>query len=145
MSATVTLDRTSLSLPPLEITGSAPDTSGLFLDGSVGLLEPAFDVRATYAPDSNYVPGTQLLTAVLGASTLPLAVVAMGASAAGLATVKAELETAVWQFSYDVTLTVNGQPRTWSAGPCWPAWAELSSALADQHLARTAVVIPVNP
>lgn len=144
MTVSVTLDRTSLSLAPLVITGSAPAGDGFFLTMG-GLAEPAFDVRATYAPDSAYVAGSQLLAAVLTASTLPLGIGVKATTHAGLDTLKTELSNATWQFDYEVTLDVEGVTTTWDAGPCWPVWGQLTSGLVTAVLALANVVIPVNP
>lgn len=144
MSASVTIDRSSLGLADLVVTGTAPAGDGFFLaDG--GLAEPTFDVRSTYAPDSAYTAGKQLLAAALEASTLPVGVVAQASTTAALAALKAELAQAVWQFAYTVTLTLDGTAQAWDAGPCWPAWGALSSAWVDVHMARANVVIPVQP
>lgn len=144
MTTTLTIDRSSLGLGDLVVGGTAPAGDGFFLRAG-GLSEPTFDVRTTYAPDSAYVPGSQLLAAVLTAATLPAVVVAQASTTAGLAALKAELAAAVWQFAYPLTLTVDGTAHPWDAGPCWPAWGELSSAFVDAHMAAANLVIPVQP
>jgi hypothetical protein len=146
MSVSVSLDRSNLpgAPAPLVIPGSAPAGDGLFLILG-GLFEPQFDVRYTYAPDSAYVAGSQLLTAVLAASTLPVGVGAKASSTAALAALQAELAAATYQFAYTVTLTVDGVARSWDAGPSWPAWGELTSWVVDAYMARGNVVIPINP
>lgn len=144
MTTSVSIDRTSLGLPALVVPASAPAGDGFFLAvGGVG--EPAFDVRTTYAPDSAYVPGSQLLAAVLAASTLPLVVCAQAATAAGLAALKAELAAATFQFTYPLTLTVADQVQQWEAGPAWPVWGDLTSAWVGANMARAALAIPINP
>lgn len=144
MTATLTLDRSGLSLEDLVIPGTAPTGAGLFLR-SGGLSEPTFDVRTTYAPDSAYVSGSVLLAAVLTASTLPVSVVAQAATSEALAALRAELSAAVFQFAYTVTLTVDGVATAWDAGPCWPAWGELTSPMVDARLSVASLVIPVQP
>lgn len=144
MTITVALDRTSLGLTPLTVTGSAPAGDGYFLTQG-GITLPAFDVRATYAPDSAYVAGSQLLAAVLAASTLPLVVAAQASTSTALADLQATLATALWQFTYQLTLTVDGVATTWEAGPCWPNWGELTSPFVEVHMATANLAIPVNP
>lgn len=144
MTTSLTFDRTSLGLPDLVITGEAPAGAGFFITRD-GLGQPAFDVRATYAPDSAYVGGSVLLAAVLSASTLPVTVCAQAPTAAGLAVLKAELEAAAFQFTYPLTLTLADEPRTWDAGPAWPAWSDTASEWVGVNMARAALAIPVNP
>lgn len=144
MTATLTLGRASLGLPDLVVDGTAPASEGYFI-GAGGLAEPTFDVRSTYAPDSAYTPGSQLLAATLQASTLPVVVVVQANSTAALTTLKAALAQAAFQFAYTVTLTVNGTAQVFDAGPCWPAWSGLTSALVDAHMVRATLAIPVQP
>jgi len=109
------------------------------------VVSPQFSIRATYAPASAYVAGNKLLAAVLDASVLPLVVYAQAASSSALATLQAELEAAVSQFSYTVTLTVDGVARSWQADPTWPNWGDVDSGMVAAKIARASFAIPVNP
>ena len=110
---------------------------------SVG--NPQFSMRLSYAPASDWVPGSKLLAAVLEQSSLPVVVYARAASSAALAAVQAELESAVSQFAYTVTLTVDGVARSWAADPTWPNWGDVDEGLVSAKAARASFAIPVNP
>lgn len=105
---------------------------------------PGFSFRYDYAPDSAHIPGSTLLSAALEASSLPLAVYARGTSAATKEAAMAELEAAVSQFAYTVTLTLDGQAHEFAADPTWPQWS-WDAGMANAFMARAALVIPVNP
>lgn len=137
----LTITRASLSLPDLVI-GDDPGGS-LWIAGAG---EPGFGFRYNYAPDSDHVPGSALLSAVLEMSSLPVTIYARAASSAALATLRNEVAAAVSQFSYTVTLTVDGIASSFSADPVWPhwQWAE-DSGMVAAHMASTSLSIPVNP
>lgn len=138
-TASVSIDRTSLSLSPLVIS----NTPG----GTVWLEDfqlPAFAARKRYAPDSAHVPGSRLLTATLEAAELPLTINVRGASPAATATLQAEVEAALSQFSYDLTLTVDGVATVYEADFSWPRWT-VDSGMVQAHLAKASVTIQINP
>lgn len=136
----LSIDRTSLALAPLVITGNP--TEPRWLDPSVG--RPTFDYRRDYAPDSAWTSGKVLLSAVRDASTLPLVIYMRADTSAALQALEDELETALGQWSYDVMLTVDGVARTWPAEIAAPSF-ELDEGLVAAHMSRASVVIPVNP
>lgn len=141
---TISIDRTGLSLAPLVID-SDPFTGSLYLPEE-GLVWPAFDTRRLYAPDSNHAAGRTLLAAVQDAAELPLTVYAQGASGAALEAAKAELEAAVAQWSYDLTLTVDSVAHTYHAEIVLGVpWGPIDSGMVAAHLARTSFSIPLNP
>lgn len=140
----VTLDRTSLSLSPLVIT-SNPFGTSLHLPED-GVVWPNFDTRRTYAPDSPYESGRVLLAAVREAADLPLTVYAHGADAAATDAAKAELEAALAQWSYDLTLTVDGIAHAYNAEIVLGVpWGPVDSGMVAAHMARTSFSIPLNP
>lgn len=142
---TITIDRTGLALDPL-IIGDSPDGSGVGLwIPAGGYVSPDFTARLTYAPDSAYVAGRALLAATLEAATLPLVIIVEGSSQADMAARKAELAAALFQFSYTVTVDLDGNSETWSADPTYPQWGEISHAWASRFMGRAVVTIPINP
>lgn len=135
----LTISRVALSLPDLVISND--HTSELWIDE---ISPPGFSFRYNYAPDSDHIPGSTLLSAVLEASQIPLALYVRSASASAKATKMAALEAAVSQFSYSATLTLDGIAQAFSADPTWPVWS-WDSGMASAFMARASVVIPVNP
>ena len=145
--ATVSIDRSSLpgTLSPLLVTDDDA-TYRLTLDG---LGEPGYTWRERLMPDSADVHGSELVAAVLERTSLPLEVIVMASSSAALKTAMTALRDAVWQFSYPVTVTVDGQSETWAG--CGPAaWALSNSKVDHSHVAQffrvVTIVIPLyNP
>jgi hypothetical protein len=137
----LTLDRTSLSLSDLVIAGTAP-SAGLWIELADN---PDFLFRYTYAPDSAYVPGKQLLAAVLDQATLPVTVHGQAASANDLSALRDELSAALAQFSYPVTLTLDGISTTWSADCSTAAFGSIDSGQQQALIFSANLVIPVNP
>ena len=137
----VTFDRSSLSLPDLVISSTPGGTFWLPEDG---FARPARALRKTYAPDSAYASGRQLLAAVEDAAEVPLTIYAQASSAALLEAAVNELEEALGQWSYDLTVAVDGQARTYHAEIVRPAWFQ-DSGMVKAHMARATVSVPVNP
>jgi hypothetical protein len=139
----VSIDRPSLSLPPLVI--SQDFTAGLYLPED-GAVWPNFETRRTYASDSAYVSGRMLLAAVQGAAELPLTIYAKAASGAALEASKAELEAALGQWSYALTLTVDSVAHVYRAEVVLGLpWGPIDSGMVAAHMARTSFSIPLNP
>ena len=140
----LTIDRTSLSLPPLVITNN-PFGTTLHLPED-GLVWPAFGTRRTYAPDSAYVPGKALLAAVRDATEIPVTIYAHGDSGAATDAAKAELEDALAQWSYDLTLTVDSVAHVYRAEIVLGVpWGPVDSGMVRAHLASASFSIPLNP
>ena len=142
--ATVSIDRSSLpgSLSPLLIT----DDGATYRLTQDGLGEPGITWRETLMPDSADVRGSELIAAVPERSSLPLEVIIMASSSAALRTARNALRDAVWQFSYPMTVTVDGQSETWAG--CGPAaWALSNSKVDHSHVAQffevRTIVIPL--
>lgn len=140
----LSLSITRLSVPvpttPLVI-GNDPSGS-LWLE-TIG--RPAFTFRKGYAPESRHTPGRVLLSAVMDQADIPCHVYARAASTAALEVIQAEVEEAVAQFLYDVTLTVDGAAKTFQAECTTPLWTEIDPGEVGAHLAHASLVIPVNP
>lgn len=144
MALSVTIDRTSLSLSPLVITDfPTPDLPWWLPED--GVAEPAWAYRTTEAPESAFMPGAQPLAAVLDASSLPLNIYAQAVPTATLPTVKAILELAVSQFRYAITVTVDGDAKTYAAYPSFPQWGQVDSGMVAAKIARCSITIPINP
>lgn len=139
----VTIDRTSLELPPL-VLGSDPFVAPLYLPEDA-VTWPEWSIRRTYAPESAWLAGTALLAAVREASTLPLVVYARGETTAALEAAKRTLEAATSQWDYDITLTVDGVATSWRADPELPTWGLVDAGMVRAGLARGAVTVPINP
>lgn len=140
----VSIDRSGLSLGPLVI-GTVPHGVRWHLPED-GVTWPAFETRRTYAPDSPYASGRMLLAAVREASELPLTVYAHGASGADLEASKAELEAALAQWSYDLTLTVDSVAHLYRAEIVLGVpWGPVDSGMVADRMARTSFSIPINP
>lgn len=139
----VTFTRAALSLANLVI----PDNpfSGDFHVPEDGVGAVDWDLRRGYAPDPAWRPGKTLLSYVREASSLPLVIYAHAATSAALATAKTELEAAALQWSYDVTVTVDGVTEVFHCEPAIPRWAPFDSGMVRAHMARCNLVIPVNP
>ena len=140
----LTFDRTSLGKSPLVVTNN-PFGTALHLPEE-GLVWPSFATRRTYAPDSPYESGRMLLAAVRDAAELPLTVYAHGESGAATEAAKAELEEAVAQWSYDLTLTVDSVAHVYRAEILLDIpWGDVDSGMVAAHMARASFSIPLNP
>lgn len=141
----VTIDRTALSLSALVIPGTPTDGNPFWIPQD-GIGRPDFAMRLGYAPESRWVSGKHLLDAVVEASSIPLAVQIDRVDDVGeLQDARRELEAAVSQFTYTVTIAVGGESETWQADPTWPAWGPWRHEYVDVLIDRADIVIPVNP
>lgn len=142
MSLSLSIDRTSLALSALTLSGSAPAGDGIVI---ASLGRPAFQARLVQAPPSDVMPGRVTLGAVKDQGTLPLTVHVLASSSASRASLEQELEEALFQFAYDVTLTIDGSAQTFAADPCVPQWGDLLYGDVRQFTSTASIVIPVNP
>ena len=137
----LTIDRTSLALAPLVITGDPAGPRWLNPD----VKRPAFDYRRGYAPPSAWMPGQTLTSAVLDASEVPATIYHRADTTAALKALEDETTAALGQWSYGLTLVVDGvtvfDGLAEIAAPSWT----LDEGLAQAHMSTAAVVIPVNP
>lgn len=139
----VAFDRTALSLSPLVI--DADPFAGDFHLPEDSATWPAFSMRRSYLPDSDWIAGQQLRSAVRSPATLPLTIYAHSDTTAGLRAVMEELEAASSQWAYDISLTMDGSTWTWPADPELPQWGDIDSGMARAHMARASLVVPINP
>jgi hypothetical protein len=141
MPLTLSIDRTSLSLAALVV--STPET-GLWLPEE-GISRPGMSHRRTYAGTSPWLAGATLVASVLEHSSLPFTLYAQAESAAALDVLMDEVETALFQFVYETTLTEDGVAHVWRCDPADVAWGDFDSGMAHVHLARAVITIPVYP
>lgn len=139
----LTFTRAALSLPDLVITDNPHGTSFHIPEDGIGQV--GWDYRRNYAPESAWVGGKALLSAVREASTLPLTIYAHEATSAALASTRAVLEAAASQWAYDVTVTVDGVATTYHCEPAIPVWTAVDSGMVRAHMDRCQLVISVNP
>ena len=140
----VTFDRTSLGLEPLVIT-SDPE-AGVFYLTEKDCGWPQFTMRRTYSPDSEVISGRRLLAATSEQGTLPLGIGVHGDQLSDVLAAMDELTDATTQFSYDLTLVVDGVTiGTYSAQPEYPNWGSLDSGFVRANRNEGTVTIPINP
>ena len=140
----VTFDRTSLGLEPLVIT-SDPGTGDFWL-AEEDITWPTFAMRRTYAPDANDVAGASLLHAVPDQGTIGLKIGARTDTTAALKAAMDEFTAAVTQFSYVLTLQVDGVTfGAYNADPEFPQWGALDSGNVRAKLNEAQITIPINP
>lgn len=148
MSISLTIDRQGLATGglPIEDLVLADDCgtgNGLWLGD--GIIRPTFQPRKTYAPDSKYVRGKQLIAVVRDQGELSFPVIVKGDSPATVEARVNELEQALWQFTYDVTLSVDGQSTTFEAEPAVPVWGRIFLGQLRTFSRAGQVSIAINP
>lgn len=111
--AQVLIDRTSLGGGPLVLTD---DGSGTYMLTEGGLGRPAVTARATTAT-SPWLHGEVVVQAVREQSALTLEVLTQAEDQVGLEEALAELDEALWQFTYAVTVQAAGTSTTWTCSP----------------------------
>lgn len=143
-SLTISIDRTSLSLSPLILTGHDDPTRVMSV---ADYMEPALQARINYAPTGDGhgdMPlGWSWQESLLNFSVFLENAASESAARAAVATVVA----AVSRLSYTATVTVNGaSPETWTCRPgsVVPAGDRTTSDLRT-HANVWAVSIPVYP
>jgi hypothetical protein len=110
---TISLDRTSLSLSPLVLSGVT--------DTNVWGILPGFQLpgqvpRVTYA-ESPFVHGAVAVGSTYQQAVLGFSVFPRVADAAALSTAVAGLRAALGQFAYTATVAWNGDTSTWECDP----------------------------
>lgn len=141
-TAEVSIDRSSLSLAALVVS----DDGATYQIKQDGLTRPGITWRLTAAPDSADVHGTEYVAAVKEQTSLPLDVIVKAASSAALDTACVALEDALSQFSYPVTVTVDGVAKVWSSSPAaWSYSRPTDLAEVQQHFTVMTLTIPVYP
>jgi hypothetical protein len=140
---TITVSRTSLSLPALVFSGTL-DSNVL---GVVGYQQPALQWRLGYMPDSADVHGSEALSAAYQQAILGWDWARDGATTeTQLQASRVEVAAALAQFSYTITTQISGAPaEVWRADP----GSQVPSARTYVDLAHLsqvfAVTVPVYP
>lgn len=133
----LTIDRTGLSLADLVV--DADPFTGDFHIPEDGLRWPRLAMRSVYAPESEFIQGRVKLAQVAGVADYPVTLYAHGTTTAEVFTAMDELEAAVTQFEFDLTVTIDGQSRTYLAEGDFPDWGEVDSGQVRGHLVKGTV------
>lgn len=137
----VSVSRASLGLGTLSI----PDfpVAGLWIPED-GLTRPA-RAWARQTASSPLTHGSVVTRATLEQTSINLSVYAQGASTGALVALQDTLEAAFAQFSYAVTITVDGSAKEYTCDPADVSWGELSAPEAKAFLSRATLTIPCHP
>lgn len=139
----ITIDRTSLSLSPLVLSGSE-DGNDL---GVTSYQAPALQARIGYAPDSANIDGSEAISAAWQQSLMSFNYVAdRAADETESRASYAEVVAALAQFEYLVTTVENGAPaQIWTAnrGSIAPPQRSYGDMVSGQPV--YAITIPVYP
>jgi hypothetical protein len=141
VSASVSFDRSSLSLSALVASGAGPT----YRITEEGLGRPAVSWRFAAMPDSSDVHGTEYTAAAKEQSSLPLVIDVYGSSTANLETACAALDAALSQFSYETTVTVDGVAQIWSCSPASWSTGLVHAEDVSSFLRTYTITIPVYP
>lgn len=133
----VTISRTDLALADLTFSG---DPAGDFHVPEDGVRWPRVAMRKIYAPESEFIAGRVKLAQVEGVADYPVTLYVHGDTTADVFTNMDALEAAVCQFEFDLTITIDGQSRTYRAEGDFPDWGEVDSGMVRAHLAKGTVV-----
>lgn len=141
----ISIDRTSLSLPALEMSGNDGAATPLKV---TTYREPAMQARVKYAPSSEYEHGDVALAWSWQQTVLSFEVTTRGAATETAARAAvAELVAAVARLSYTVTVTPDdAAPETWACDPGTVAPRD-DRSLVDltHHSSVWVVTIPAHP
>ena len=141
MTTSVSIDRDSLGLQPLVID-TAPNTDYWLPEDGLGA--PGYTHRRSYSTAA-YVHGALQTAAVLEQSTLPLTVYIGGDTTAQLRNRVEALVTALRQFYFTTTVTVDDYAETWGCD-CADVGAALHEpGMTSAHMQRREVTIPLYP
>lgn len=143
--SSVTIDRSSLSLSDLVID-EALDATYVLLRGS-RLRRPATTWRKGGPPDSQDVHGSEFTSAVKEQTEIPLRVMVQADTSAALDAAIDELDEALSQFTFPVTVDLDGVVKVWDASPApWAPEPDLEEYAAMlQHFDVLTISVPVYP
>lgn len=135
-----TIDRTSLSLDPLELT----ETNGYIIDrDNFGAAGVSWERGLASAPDYH---GDTLVRARKVNSTWAVQVRVVGTSASDAQTKLSALCDAMSQFSYTVTITEDGVGKVWDAEPAdWQVGGDIMLDSVQSHTYQLVLTVPVYP
>lgn len=142
-TATLSIDRTGLSLSALVFDGADTGTTHVLVE----MNEPARVNRTSYASAGRFMHGLVPVASTWEHTTLAATVRLEAASAAALETAKDALVAALGQFSFTVTTTVNGVANVWQAerGSMVLAGDSLEYENLRRDVERYRITIPVHP
>lgn len=137
----ITIDRTSLSLTPLVLSGSDDGTTWGILPG---FQMPGQIPRTIYA-DSPFLHGSVAVSSTWQQAFLAFDACPEVADATGLTAATAELRAALGQLAYTATVALNGAESTWECDPgsLTPAPVDRPEIVANRPV--YAVSIPCYP
>jgi hypothetical protein len=145
VAISVAFDRTALSLSTLTVT-STP--GGDFWLPEEGLEWPRFPRRKERSPAVRYLEGDgALLGRARGMGLFPFPIYVGGDTTAEVETNKAIIQAAVDQWTYDLTLTVDGSALAYTAECAEDdiAWGPIDSGMVRAHICRGSLTIPLYP
>jgi hypothetical protein len=126
-------------------TNAPPSSSTDFSVPEGGLAFPDFDMRITYAPDTDNVPGSVPTAYALGIGSMPLIIDVHGTSIADLQVNRRALEAAFKQAGQTITLSLDGETEVYSFIPTWPKWGVVNSGFLERRIVPATLAVPVNP
>lgn len=134
----VALSRDSLSLADLVVDNN-PFTGDFHLP-EAGLNWPRLSMRKVYAPESEFIAGRVKLAQVPGVlDNYPVTFYAHAATTEALFAAQDELEAAVTQFTFELTVTIDGESRVYVADGDFPDWGEVDSGMVRGFLVKGTV------
>lgn len=139
---TVSIDRTSLSLDPLVLSGSEDGTTWGIVSDTFQM--PMKQARIAYV-DSPFQHGSTAVGWSWQQGLISFDASPEVASEVALANALAELEAALGRLSYEVTTTVNGQADVWRCDPGSLASEGRGLIDLDDHAPAYTVTIPCYP
>lgn len=110
-----------------------------------GLAFPDFDMRITYIPDQDDVPGSTLQAWALGIGSCPLLIDVRGSSLVVLQANRRALEAAFSQVGETLTIGFGGQAEVYPFIPTWPKWGTIDSGSLTSRIITATLAVPVNP
>ena len=109
-----------------------------------GLSRPSFAPLLTYAPGSPYARQT-LIAARLEPDVQRATIYCHAASTSALRDAEDALNAALWQWSYLVTVEIDGETWTAYGEPTTAVFEDWDSGMVAAHTSRAVLTIPVNP
>lgn len=137
----LSINRAGLSKPALTFVDNP--ASGLWIPEN-GLGRPGTRWRRKYVESDN-LHGSLLLQATREHSSIPATLYVQADTTAALHALMDDVEEALGQFFYPVTLTVDGVSDTYNADPADVDWGTIDSGMVKAYMASTQVTIPVYP
>lgn len=141
-AASISIDRTSLSLGALTVGDDPADT---YILTPTGIGDPEMVWRFGTMANADSVHGREITSAALEQTALNLEVVVTGSSASNLRANRVALTTAISQFVYTTTVTVDGVAQVWTCDPGNWSSGPVNYGLQTALVQVLALSIPVYP